>query len=199
MKKLILSVLFMLAIAVAATAGDKPLDRPNVLGEEKVFLTEKLSAHYDTLLVRDFTVDGAETVNMNDDEKAKLTEVKPEIIKQLTENIAKYVKKETQFKSVLANAAPQGNAVIVEGKFTRFNAGHGGAKFFLGWMAPESAKTNISVSGRLLDAKSGKELATFSDTRSGGEGGLMGFVGYVFKVQAKDEGEEIANFIKKLY
>jgi hypothetical protein len=184
---------------VTVNAGDKPLPKPDVLGEESVTITERLSAQYDTFIVKDFSTEGAEIVNMDDDEKAKLAEVKSEIIMIMTENIVKYVKKDTQFKKVVSNMKPSGNAVILEGKFTKFNAGNGAAKIFLGHFAPTGAKTNITVSGRLLDAKTGKELASFSDTRSGGEGAQVGFVGYLFKVQAKDEGEEIANFVTKLY
>jgi len=199
MKRILVGVLFVMFGAVTANAGDKPLPKPDVLGEESVSITERLSTQYDTFIVKDFSTAGAEIVNMDDDEKAKLAEVKPEIVKLLTENIVKYIKKDTQFKKVASNTKPSGNAVILEGKFTRFNAGHGAAKVFLGLFAPTSTKTNITVSGRLLDAKTGKELASFSDTRSGGEGAQVGFVGYVFKVQAKDEGEEIANFVTKLY
>jgi hypothetical protein len=199
MKKIISSLLLVMIWAVLVHAGDTTLSKPEVLGEEKVFLTEKLSTKYDTFIVKDFTTEGSEIVNMDKDEQDKLKEVKPEIVSTLTENIVKYVKKETDFKKVASNVAPTGKAVILEGKFTKFNAGQGAAKVFLGWFAPEGAKTNISVSGRLLDAKTGKELATFSDTRSGSEGGAVGFVGTVFKIQAKDEGEEIAKFVKKLY
>jgi hypothetical protein len=199
MKKIISSLLLVMSWAVLVHAGDTTLSKPEVLGEEKVFLTEKLSTKYDTFIVKDFTTEGSEIVNMDKDEQDKLKEVKPEIVSTLTENIVKYVKKETDFKKVASNVAPTGKAVILEGKFTKFNAGQGAAKVFLGWFAPEGAKTNISVSGRLLDAKTGKELATFSDTRSGSEGGAVGFVGTVFKIQAKDEGEEIAKFVKKLY
>jgi hypothetical protein len=199
MKRILVSALFVIFGAGSVYAGDKPLSKPNVLGEESVSITEKLSTQYDTFIVKDFTTEGAEIVNMDNDEKAKLDEVKKDIVKTLTENIVNYVKKETNFKTVSSNTAPSGKAVVLEGKFTKFNAGQGAAKIFLGWMAPQGAKTNISVSGRLIDAKSGKELANFSDTRSGGEGATMGFVGYVFQVQAKDEGEEIAHFVKKLY
>ena len=199
MKQLLLSVLFVMSGVMTVNAGDNALSKPDVFSEESVSITERLSARYDTFIVKDFSTEGAEIVNMDDDEKAKLAEVKSEIVKILTENIVKYVKKDTQFKKVASNTAPSGKAVVLEGKFTKFNAGHGAAKVFLGLFAPPSTKTNITVSGRLVDAKTGKELASFSDTRSGGEGSQVGFVGYVFKVQAKDEGEEIANFVTKLY
>lgn len=199
MKGLVSVVLLVMSWTVLAQAGESTLPKPGVLGEETVFLTEKLSARYDGIIVRDFAVEGAEIVNMDKDEQAKLREVKPEIVKTLTESIVKALKGETRFARVSSKGGAAAKTVILEGKFTRFNAGHGAAKVFLGWMAPESAKTNISVSGRLIDARSGKELATFSDTRSGHEGGAIGFVGLVFKIQAKDQGEEIAKFIGKLY
>ena len=199
MRQMIAAVIVTLCTVVTGFAGDGTLSKPDVLGEENVMLTEKLSKNYDTFIVRDFSTEGAEIVNMNDEEKGKLAEIKPEIVKLLTDSIVKHVKKETAFKTVSGNTTPKGRAVVLEGKFTRFNAGHGAAKFFLGWVAPEGAKTNISVSGRLVDSVTGKELATFNDTRSGGEGSTMGFVGHVYRIQAKDQGEEIAEFIKELY
>lgn len=199
MKRLATVVLLVMGWTVLAYAGDGSLAKPGVLGEETIFMTEKLSAKYDTLLVKDFTIDGAEIVSMDKDEQAKLREIKPDIVKTLSESIVMNVKNDTKFAKVVTKGAPSTRTVILEGKFTKFNAGQGAAKIFLGWMAPESAKTNISVSGRLIDGKSGKVLATFSDTRSGNEGSTLGFVGLVFKIQAKDEGEEIAKFIEKLY
>ncbi len=179
-------------------AEDKPLSKPEVLGEETIFTAERL-AKYDTVIVKDFSTEGAEFVNLDDEEKKMVADITPEIVKNLTDSTVKYLKKSGKFKSVKGNAAPTGKAIVVEGKFTRFNGGIGAAKFFLGFMAPEGAKTNISVSGRLLDAKTGKELAKFNDTRSGGEGGGLGRIKGVMPVQATDEGEEIANFIEKLY
>ncbi len=199
MKRLVSVVLLVMGWTVLAWAGEGTLPKPDVLGEETVLLTEKLSARYDGIIVRDFSVEGAEIVNMDKDEQARLKEVKPEIVRILTESIVKTLKSETRFARVSAKGGASAKTVILEGKFTRFNAGHGAAKVFLGWFAPEGAKTNISVSGRLIDARSGKELATFSDTRSGHEGTAIGFVGEVFKIQAKDQGEEIAKFIGKLY
>jgi hypothetical protein len=199
MKKLMFALLLCMSWAVAANAADHTLSKPDVLGQETIFLTEKLSAKYDTIIIKNFSTEGAEIANMDKDEQEKLREVKQEIVKTLTESIVEHVKNDTKFARVSTKGASSGRTVILEGKFTKFNAGHGAAKVFLGWMAPEGAKTNISVSGRLIDARSRRELATFSDTRSGHEGSAIGFVGLVFKIQAKDEGEEIAKFIEKLY
>lgn len=201
MKKMTLmacAAVAVLSLAGVASAGDSPLSKPEVLGEETIFTTERL-ARYDTVVVKDFSTEGAEFVNLDDEEKKVVAEITPEIVKNLTDSTVKYLKKSGKFKSVKGNAAATGNAMVVEGKFTRFNGGIGAAKFFLGFMAPEGAKTNISVNGRLVDAKTGKELAKFSDTRSGGEGGGLGRIKGVMPVQATDEGEEIANFIEKLY
>ncbi len=198
MKRVIGILMLIMGWVMVAHAGDSALSKPGVLGEENVFLTEKLSAKYDTFIVKDFPTSGAEIANMDKDEQARLKEVKPEITRALTESLVEQLKDRTKAR-VTTGKGTSGRAVIVEGKFTKFNAGHGAAKVFLGWMAPEGSKTNVSVTGKLIDAKTRKVLATFSDTRSGHEGSTIGFVGLVFKIQAKDEGEEIAKFIEKLY
>jgi curli biogenesis system outer membrane secretion channel CsgG len=197
MKKVSLLVFFLLCGALTVFARDT-LPTPEVLGKESIFTAQRLAA-YDTIVVREFSTDGAELANLDNDEKKIVEEIKPTIVKNLKESLVMNLKKEGKFRNVLNNGEPKGKAIIVEGKFTRFNGGIGAAKFFLGWMAPESGKTNISVAGRLVDARTGKELATFSDTRSGGEGGGLGRIRGVMPVQATDEGEEIANFIHKLY
>lgn len=197
MKKVSLLVAFLLCCVFTVYAKDT-LPSPEVLGKESIFTAERLAA-YDTIIVKDFSTEGAEYANLDDEEKKIVEEIKPTIVKNLKESLVKNLKKEGKFKNVLTSGTPKGKAIIVEGKFIKFNGGIGAAKFFLGWMAPESGKTNISVAGRLIDAKTGKELATFSDTRSGGEGGGLGRLRGVMPVQATDEGEEIANFIHKLY
>ncbi|MDR3578839.1 MAG: DUF4410 domain-containing protein [Oryzomonas sp.] len=197
MKNVSLLAFFLLCGALTVFARDT-LPTPEILGKESIFTAQRLGA-YDTIVVRAFSTDGAELANLDDEEKKIVEEIKPTIVKNLKESLVKNLKKEGKFRNVLAKGEPKGKAVIVEGKFTRFNGGIGAAKFFPGWMAPKSGKTNISVTGRLVDAKTGKELATFSDTRSGGEGGGLGRIRGVMPVQATDEGEEIANFIRKLY
>jgi hypothetical protein len=197
MKKVSLLLFFLLCGALTVFARDT-LPTPEILSKESIFTAQRLAA-YDTIVVREFSTEGAELANLDDEEKKVMEEIKPTLVKNLKESIVKNLKKEGKFRNVLNNGEPKGKAIIVEGKFTRFNGGKGAAKFFLRWMAPESGKTNISVAGRLVDAKTGKELATFSDTRSGGEGGGLGRIRGVMPVQAMDEGEEIANFIHKLY
>jgi hypothetical protein len=199
MKRIIFSMLLVMSCTVFAYAEDKTLSKPGVVDDEEIFLTEKLSTQYDTLIIKDFPTEDAELENINADEKKELTEYRPRIVKNFTESVVKYVKKKTAFKTVESNSAAKGKAVILEGKFTKFNAGQGAAKFWLGAFAPKGAKTNLSMEGKLKDASTGKILATFKNTRSGSEGSALGFMGKVFEIQAKDAGEEIAEFIEKLY
>lgn len=199
MKRIICSLLLVISCTVLAYAGDKTLSKPGVVDEEEIFLTERLSTQYDTIIIKDFPTDDAELENINADEKKELAEYRPRIVKNFTESVLKYVKKKTGFKTVESNSATKRGAVILEGRFTKFNAGHGAAKVWLGVFAPSSAKTNLSMEGKLKDASTGKVLATFKNTRSGSEGGVIGFMGKVFEIQSKDAGEEIAEFIGKLY
>jgi len=125
-------------------------------------------------------------------------ELKPTIVNNLTESMVKNLKKEGRFAKVYANRSAGGNAIIVKGKIVRFNGGNGAAKFFLGFMAPKSGKTNIAISGQLIDAKarrcwhpsmtSGQAVKAAASAESGG----------VMPIQATDEGEVIAEFISKL-
>lgn len=199
MKRIIISLLLVMGCSVLAYAGDKTLSKSGVVDDEEIFLTEKLSTRYDTFIINDFPTDDAELENISADEKKELAEYRPRIVSNFTENVVKYVKKKTDFKTVLSNSPAKGKAVILEGRFTKFNAGQGAAKFWLGAFAPKGAKTNLSMEGKLKDAATGKVLATFKNTRSGNEGSVMGFMGKVFEIQAKDAGEEIAEFIGKLY
>lgn len=196
MKKAIFVLMFCLAVCTGAIAADK-LDKPGVMDEEEIFTTESLSK-YDTVVVRDFTTAGAEYVNLDEEEKKIVEEIKPAIVRNLTESMVKNLKKSGKFAKVYANRSAGGNAIIVKGKIVRFNGGNGAAKFFLGFMAPKSGKTNIAISGQLIDAKTQKVLASFNDIRSGGEGGSLGRIRGVMPIQATDEGEVIAEFITKL-
>jgi len=196
MMKVIYVLLFCLSICTSALAAEN-LSKPGVMDEEQILTSESLSK-YDTVIVKDFTTNEAEYVNLDDEEKKIVEEIKPTIVRNLTESMVKNLKKEGKFAKVFANKSAGGNAIIVKGKIVRFNGGNGAAKFFLGFMAPKGGKTNIAISGQLMDAKSQKVLATFNDVRSGGEGGSLGRIRGVMPIQGTDEGEVIAEFITKL-
>lgn len=181
-----------------AFAEQKPLDKPGVLGEETIYTSQRLSA-YSTIIIKDFDVSKAEFENINDEEKRDLEPILGSLPKIISSNFVNELKSKNRFKNVLSNSNKKENAVILEGKITKLSGGHGGAKFFLGWMAPQSAKTHIATSGRLIDAKTGKELAIFSDVKAGATGGAMGFIKEVLVNLAGDEGRDIAEFVGNLY
>jgi hypothetical protein len=195
MKIILMAILFSGVFGIAY-AEEAPLQKPEVLGNEEIFTSVKLSA-YTSVVVNDFTTADTEYVNLDKDEKKVVEEIKTEIVKNLTGSLVERVKDEGIFKTVVSNSLAMGSAIIVKGKFTQFNGGNGAAKFFLGFMTPEGARTNVSISGQLVDAETGKVLASFSDTRSGARG-----YGYNIRdtmpIQAKDQGENIADFIIKL-
>jgi hypothetical protein len=202
MKKL-LSLLFLTmslsAVGAAHSAGSLP--KPEKFDDEEIFASERLRTKYSRIVVQDYSTEGAEIQNIDEGEQKMLEESKKEIVKALTESTVKYLKKGGKFKSVESNKVPEGNTLVLQGKFTRFNGGVGAAKWFLGFAAPKSTKTNISIEAELVDASTKQVLAKIKDVRSGGEGNTLGSRNMTgaFIVQAKDEGEELADFIEQLY
>ena len=196
MKRIVLIAILVSGVFGIASAEETKLPKPEVLGTEEIFTSTKLSA-YTTVVVKDFTTEDTEYKHLDKYEKKFVEEIKSQIVKNLTESLIERLKDEDIFTTVVSNSLAKGNAIIVKGKFTRFNGGVDEAKFFLGFMTPEGARTNISVFGQLIDAETSKVLASFSDTRSGFRGYGYG-VRNIMPIQAKDEGENIANFIIKL-
>ncbi|MRR55600.1 MAG: DUF4410 domain-containing protein [Deltaproteobacteria bacterium] len=193
---LFISLVLITAGAQIARSDESPLPKPDVLTEEAIFTSEKLSA-YDTLIIRDFTTDGAEYSRVDEDEKVKIEAMKPLLIKMISESLAMQLKSRKLFNNVVINGAPEGKAVILEGAITEFNAGSRALKFFVGFGA---GKAYLLVKGRLLDAQTGRELATFVD-RETGYRGAVGMESYedLFPHQAKSLGENISQFVEKLY
>ena len=198
MKRLCAIVLFVTMTAVAARAED-PVEKPGVLTKEDIFTTKRLSA-YTTIVVKDFDISSPALEHLDQEEQKKLAELKPVMVKNLSEAIVSKLKDGEKFKVVERNGKGTKNTVIVEGKFTMLNGGVGGAKWALGFMAPKSTKTHIDVSGRLIDAATGKELATFEESETGVRGAswTQGFDD-AFPKQAEGAGENIGEFIEKLY
>lgn len=195
---IMLTALFLLT-AGAALAADA-LPKPDKFDEEEILTSEHLGK-YDQVVVKDFTLKGAELINMDEDEKKLFEEGKKGIVKALTESTVKNLKEKTKFKSVEANKSGKGRTLVLKGKFYQFNGGNGAAKVFLGFMAPKIAKTNIGIEAELVDGASGKVLARIKDVRAGGEGSsaASSFIVKVFTIQATDEGQELAEFIEALY
>ena len=198
MKRVSLSLLcaLLLATATLAFADEKPLPKPDVLTEETVYTAQRLST-YDTIIIRDVKTDGAEYSRVDDEEKARIEAMKPLLIRTISESLDMELKARKLFKNVLKNEESKGKAVIFEGAITEFNAGSRALKFFVGFGA---GKAYLTVKGRLIDAETGKELAIFEDRETGFKG-AMSMESYqdLFPHQAKSLGENVANFLGKLY
>lgn len=202
MKKL--PVLFLLAsflLGACLVSAAATLPKPEKFDDEEIFATERLGKKYTGIVVMDYSMEGVEIVNIDEGERKMLEERKKEIVQALTKSTVEFLKKGGKFKTVGKNSEPKGDALILRGKFTRFNGGIGAAKWFLGAMAPKGAKTNISIEAELVDASTGTVLAKLKDVRSGIEGNTLGSgnMTNAFMIQAKDEGEELAGFIEALF
>lgn len=200
MKKLFAVAILLLTLTVAGSlfaAGDeKPLPKPDVLTEETVSTSQRLSG-YDTLIINDIKADGAELTNVDAEEKPKIEAMKPLLVRTFSESLEMELKTRKLFKNILKNVKPTDKAVILEGEITEFNAGNRALRFWVGFGA---GKTYLKMKGRLVDAQTGAELATFVDRETGYKG-TMTMESYegLFPSQAKSLGENIAQFIEKLY
>ncbi|WP_041970540.1 DUF4410 domain-containing protein [Geobacter sp. OR-1] len=197
---LLILVLALSTTPLSVLAADG-ISKPGKFDEEEILTSDRLGSKYDTIIVKDYSVKGAEITNIDDEEKKMLEAAEKDIVKALTESTVKHLKEKGIFKKVESNGSAKTKAVILQGKITKFNGGVGAAKWFLGFMAPKSTKTNISIEAELVDAASGKALVKIKDIRSGGEGNTLGSgnMTKAFIVQAQDEGEELAEFIKDIF
>lgn len=193
----LLFALLTLAIAPAASVAADTLPKPEALSEETIYLTEKLSKNYDTIIIKEFSTDGAEYTRVDDEEKAKIDTMTPMLLSNIALSLEGELKGKKLFKNIVKNGEPKGKAVILEGKITEFNAGSRALKFWVGFGA---GKAYLKFKGRLVDAATGKELAVFED-RETGYRGAVGMESYedLFPHQAKSIGQNLSIFLEKLY
>jgi hypothetical protein len=192
---LLLPVLLMVS-NVISFADETPLPKPNILNEEAVMTSQRLST-YDTIVIKDFLTEGAVYDRIDDEEKPRVEALKPLIVKNLSLSVEAEMKKRKLFKNVVVNEDAKGKAVILEGNFTEFNGGSRALRFWVGFGA---GKTYLAVQGRLIDAASKKVPVTFSEHMAGFDGvTTMESLDDLFPHQAKSLGENIGEFIQKLY
>jgi len=186
----------LVAVASLAFADEKPLAKPGILNEEAVMTSQRLST-YETIVIKDFSTDGVVYDRISDEEKIKVDSMKPLIVKNLTLSTEMELKNKKLFKNVVLNSDAKEKAVILVGNFTEFNGGSRAMRFFVGFGA---GRTYLKVKGHLVDAQSGKELASFEDLESGFKGAnTMESLDELFPEQARSLGEHIVEFIEKLY
>ena len=195
--QIILSIMMVFCCTGFAGAGDKTLPRPEALSEETIYLTEKLSANYDTLVIKDFSAEGAEYSNVNDEERAGITKMMPMLMNNIADSLTAELKAKGIFKKIVRNNGSGGKAIVLEGRFSEFNAGSRALKMFVGFGA---GKAYLKFKGRFIDGATGKELALFED-RETGYLGSMSALSYeeLFPHQAKGIGENLAKFLIALY
>ncbi len=195
MRKTLLALFLVFVTSNMVMAADT-LPKPEALSEETIFLTEKISANYDTLVIKDFSAEGAEYSRVDDEEKAGIIKMMPMLMNNIADALTAELKAKGVFKNISRNTAPGGRQIILEGKISEFNAGSKALKMFVGFGA---GKAYLKFKGRFVDA-TGKELATFEDRETGylGSMSLMSYTD-LFPHQAKSIGENLAKFLIKLY
>ncbi len=196
-----LFTLLFLALTLALTPvcllAANTLPKPEALSEETIFLTEKLAKNYDTIVIKDFSVEGAEYSSVNEEEKAKIITMTPMLLSNIALTLEGELKSKKLFTTIIKNGQPTGKAVILEGQISEFNAGSRALKFFVGFGA---GKAYLKFKGKLVDAATGKELATFEDRETGYRGAMtMESYQDLFPHQAKGIGENLSKFLEKLY
>lgn len=197
MKKIIGSVLFVLSLAVFAYAEESALPKPDILGEENVTMTKGFSK-YETIIINNLDMDKAEYARVDDEEKAKIVSMQPMMGTIFTTTVEMELKKRKLFKNIKINTKPVGNELIYNATVNEFNAGSRALTILVGF---GSGKVHIVMTGKFIDAKTGKELASFKDQEAGGffgsqdlsgfEGKFPAFVGRIASLST--------DFIEKLY
>lgn len=197
MKKIVGSLLFVMSLTVFAYAEEGALPKPDILGEENVSMTKGFSK-YDTIIINNLDMDKAEYSRVDDEEKAKIVNMKPMLNTIFTSTVENELKRRKLFKNIKINAKPKGNELIFNANVDEFNAGSRVLTILVGF---GSGKVHVVMTGKFIDAKTGKELASFKDQEAGGffgsqdlggfEGKFPAFVGRIATLST--------DFIEKLY
>ena len=200
MKLRFFTQMFVLSLGLIFTGvvfGGDTISKPKVLSDESISLTERLSANYDKIIIKEFTAENPEYNYVDDKEKAVILKMTPNLLRTITDTCEAELKDKKLFKKISKGGKPSGKTVILEGDIIEFNAGSKALKFFIGMGA---GKVYLKIKGRLVDAETGKELASFEERETGYLGSMttMSFDD-VYPIQAKNIGESLAKFIEKLY
>lgn len=196
MKKTLLALFLVLVTAGMAISADT-LPKPDVLNEENISMTKGFSS-YETIIINNLDMDNAEYSRVDEEEKAKIVSMKPMMNTIFTSTVESELKKRKLFKNIKINAKPEGNELIYNAKVDEFNAGSRALTMFVGF---GSGKVHVVMTGKFIDAKTGKELASFKDQEAGGffgsqdlsgfEGKFPAFIGRIATLST--------DFIEKLY
>jgi hypothetical protein len=187
-------VLMFLMVAMLALPGISmaKLKAPDVLDTEKIVTDESLSK-YKTVGVRLFSLDDVEYDNVDEEEMAKMKRFQ----KECQEKLAKAINNDLEdhnVKAIILDEDGKGKAdLIIDGKITKINLGSAVGRMVWGMGAGQAG---LSVEGRLIDAKTGEDLAKFEHENSSGLGN--GEKWTLVLHEAQDLGEKISDFVRKL-
>lgn len=190
------AVLFFLGIYLInalALAADKPLSKPGVLGEETIYTSKPLS-NYKALVIRDFPLDQAVLKNMNDEELSRFQAIKPKLLELLSEEFVKRMQSKKLFDRVGRNGDTGPQTLILEGRFSKIDAGNRALKFWVGFGA---GKSTLTMEGKLTDGATGEVLAVFENDRHAPFN--MADMEKIFDEDTKNLAKDLVEFIEKLY
>jgi hypothetical protein len=183
MKKIVgslLLVILVICLTTVAYADGGALPKPDILGEETVSMTKGFSS-YETIIINNLDMEHAEYSRVDDEEKNKIVNMKPMMGNIFTSTVEMELKNKKLFKNIKINAKPVGNELIFNASVDEFNAGSRALTFFVGF---GSGKVHIVMTGKFIDAATGKELASFKDQEAGGFLGSQDFGGFEGKFPA---------------
>ncbi len=190
-KMLLIMAVVALLTPINALAGMKA---PGVLDKENVMTDESL-AKYKSIGIKIFTTDNIKYNNVDKDEKRQLKNY----LKDWQKLLANTIKNELNGGNVTAFIIDSDgkNAdkadMIIEGEFTQVNMGSAFSRVFWGFGAGQAG---ITVKGKLVDAKTGKVLATF---RHESTSGLQnGDKWQMVESRVGATGDKIVEFVQKL-
>ncbi len=190
-KMLLIMAVVALLIPINALAGSRG---PGVLDKENIKTDESLSK-YKSIGIKIFSTENVEYNNVDDEEKRELKNY----LRDWQEMLARTMKNELNGDRVTAFIIdPDGrNAdkadMIIEGEFSQVNMGSTFSRMFWGMGAGQAG---VTVKGKLIDARTGKELATFEhESTSGLQGGDKWAL---VENRVKATGDKIAEFVEKL-
>lgn len=187
-------VLMLLMVAMLALPGISiaKLKAPDVFDTEKIKTDESLSK-YKTVGIKLFSLEDISYENVDEEEMTKMKRFQ----KECQEKLARAIKNDLEdhdIKAIILDEDSKGAAdMIIDGKITQINLGSAVARIMWGMGAGQAG---LTVEGKLVDAKTGEDLATFEHENSSGLG--SGEKWSLVLHESQDLGEKISDFVRKL-
>jgi hypothetical protein len=187
-------VLMLLMVAMLALPGISmaKMKAPDVLDTEKIKTDESLSK-YKKVGVRLFSLEDVNYENVDEEEMKKMKRFQKECQEKLARSIKNDLE-DNDINAIILDEDSKGSAdMIIDGKITQINLGSAVGRMIWGMGAGQAG---LSVEGRLIDAKTGEDLATFEHENSSGLGNGEKWTLVLHETQ--DLGEKISEFVRKL-